>query len=254
MIELFNMPDTMVSKPADSGNPNNYLKSLSIDNYSLTPTFAVNTTTKYSLIVSEKTSSVTISASPVNKNASVSGTGKVSLSKGTNTVKITVKAQSGAKRTYTLTIVRGKSSGNSGSDPEFDGNYTVSDGTITGVAVSTTVSAFVSNLGCTNGTVSVRTSSGEEKTSDRIGTGDIVKITVSGNTSTYTVIIFGDVNGDGIINALDLLKIQKHIIGASTLKDPYLKAANIKRSGMLSALDLLKVQKYLMGAAQIMQQ
>lgn len=249
-----NMPDTMVSKPADSGNPNNYLKSLSIDNYSLTPTFAVNTTTKYSLIVSEKTSSVTISASPVNKNASVSGTGKVSLSKGTNTVKITVKAQSGAKRTYTLTIVRGKSSGNSSSDPEFDGNYTVSDGTITGVAVSTTVSAFVSNLGCTNGTVSVRTSSGEEKTSDRIGTGDIVKITVSGNTSTYTVIIFGDVNGDGIINALDLLKIQKHIIGASTLKDPYLKAANIKRSGMLSALDLLKVQKYLMGAAQIMQQ
>ena len=137
---------------------------------------------------------------------------------------------------------------------QIDGNYTVSDGTITGVAVSTTVSAFVSNLGCTNGTVSVRTSSGEEKTSDRIGTGDIVKITVSGNTSTYTVIIFGDVNGDGIINALDLLKIQKHIIGASTLKDPYLKAANIKRSGMLSALDLLKVQKYLMGAAQIMQQ
>ena len=69
----------------------------------------------------------------------------------------------------------------------------------------------------------------------------------------YNVIIFGDVTGDGVINALDLLKIQKHIIGASSLKGAFLQAANIKRSGGLSALDLLKVQKFLMGAAKISQ-
>lgn len=248
-----NMPDTMTGKPADSGNPNNYLKSLKIDNYTLTPTFSINSTKKYSLIVSKDTKSVTISASPVNKNATVSGTGKISLSEGTNTAKVVVTAQSGAKRTYTITIVRGKSSGNGGSEPEFDGDYIVDDGTISGVAVSTTVSSFISTLGCTNGSVSITTASGEAKDSGKIGTGDIVKISVSGNTSTYTVIIFGDVTGDGLINALDLLKIQKHLMGASKLKEPYIQAANIKRSGTLSALDLLKVQKYLMGAASIAQ-
>lgn len=247
------MPDTNTGKPADSGNPNNYLKSLTIDNYSLTPTFAINSTKKYSLIVSENTTSVKISATPVNSHASVSGTGKISLSKGTNTAKVTVTAQSGAKRTYTITIVRGKSTGNGGSDPEFDGDYIISDETISGVAPSTTVSSFLSTLGCTNGTISITNASGKEKTSGKIGTGDIVKITVSGNTSTYNVIIFGDVTGDGVINALDLLKIQKHIIGASSLKGAFLQAANIKRSGGLSALDLLKVQKFLMGAAKISQ-
>ena len=247
------MPDTNTGKPADSGNPNNYLKSLTIDNYSLTPTFAINSTKKYSLIVSENTTSVKISATPVNSHASVSGTGKISLSKGTNTAKVTVTAQSGAKRTYTITIVRGKSTGNGGSDPEFDGDYIISDETISGVAPSTTVSSFLSTLGCTNGTISITNASGKKKTSGKIGTGDIVKITVSGNTSTYNVIIFGDVTGDGVINALDLLKIQKHIIGASSLKGAFLQAANIKRSGGLSALDLLKVQKFLMGAAKISQ-
>ena len=248
-----NMPDSITSKPSDSGNPNNYLKTLSVSGYSLTPTFAVNTTTSYSLIVPESVSSVTISATTVNSKASVSGTGKVSLSTGTNTVKVVVTAQSGATRTYTLTIVRGTASGNSSSSATFNGSYTISDNVITGVATSTTVSSFVSNLGCSNGTVTVTDSSGTSKTSGKIGTGDIVKVTVSGNTITYTVVIYGDLNGDGAITALDLLKLQKHLTGASTLNGAYLKAANVKKSGSPSALDLLKIQKYLMGSATISQ-
>ncbi len=248
-----NMPDSITSKPSDSGNPNNYLKTLSVSGYSLTPTFAVNTTTSYSLIVPESVSSVTISATTVNSKASVSGTGKVSLSSGTNTVKVVVTAQSGATRTYTLTIVRGTASGNSSSSATFSGSYTVSDNIITGVATSTTVSSFVSNLGCSNGTVTVTNSSGTSKTSGKIGTGDIVKVTVSGNTLTYTVVIYGDLNGDGAITALDLLKLQKHLTGSSTLSGAYLKAANVKKSGSPSALDLLKIQKYLIGSATISQ-
>lgn len=248
-----NMPDTITSKPSDSGNPNNYLSSLSVSGYSLTPTFAVNTTTSYSLIVSDSTSSITISATAANSNATVSGTGTVSLSQGTNTIKIVVTAQSGAKRTYTLTVVRGTASGDSATNASFNGSYTVSDDIITGVAESTTVSSFISTLGCTNGTVTVTDSSGAEKTSGKIGTGDKVKINASGNTLTYTVVIYGDVNGDGKINALDLLKIQKHLTGSAKLKGAYLKAANVKKSGSPSALDLLKVQKYIMGAAKIQQ-
>jgi beta-N-acetylglucosaminidase len=248
-----NMPDTMVSKPEDSGNPNNYLKSLSVSGYSLTPTFDVNSTKKYSLIVPDSVSSIEISASPVSSSATVSGTGTVSLSKGTNTVKISVTAQNGNKRTYKLTIVRGASSGNSTSEASFNGGYVIGDDYITGVAVSTTVSSFISNLGCTNGTVKIIDSSDAEKTSGNIATGDTVKITVSGNTETYKVVIYGDVNGDGSITALDLLRVQKYLIGSIKLKGAYLTAANIKKSGSPSALDLLKIQKYIMGAASIEQ-
>lgn len=57
-----------------SGNPNNYLKSLSVTGQTLTPVFRGDTTS-YSLVVDGKVSSVTISASPVAAKSSVTGTG-----------------------------------------------------------------------------------------------------------------------------------------------------------------------------------
>ena len=56
-----------------SGNPNNYLKSLSVTGQTLTPVFRGDTTS-YSLVVDGKVSSVTISASPVAAKSSVTGT------------------------------------------------------------------------------------------------------------------------------------------------------------------------------------
>ena len=69
----------------------------------------------------------------------------------------------------------------------------------------------------------------------------------------YTIVIYGDVSGDGAVTALDLLRIQKHLIGSGPLSGVYLEVANVKHSGSVSALDLLKVQKYLIGAAPIQQ-
>ena len=88
------LPSQAVSKPADSGNPNNWLKTLSIAGYGLTPSYAVNNTTDYSLIVSASVDKINITATPVNKNARVSGAGTVSLSQGTNVISLVVTAQS----------------------------------------------------------------------------------------------------------------------------------------------------------------
>ncbi len=250
-----NMPDSVTTKPSDSGNPNNYLKTLSVSGYTLSPTFAINTTTSYSLIVAESVSSVTISATTCNSNASVSGTGTVSLIKGTNTIKLVVTAQSGATRTYTLTIVRGSaSSSSSTSTASYSGSYTISDTYVTGVSPSTTVTSFISNLGASSGaTVSVTDSSGTAKTSGKVGTGDKVVVTTSSNTSTYTILIYGDVNGDGQVTALDLLKVQKHIIGSKTLSGAYATAADAKKNGGVTAIDLLAIQKHITGASTISQ-
>ena len=100
-----NMPDKLCPKPTSSGDNNNYLKSLSVSGTSISPKFD-KFTTSYTATVKAEISSVTVNANPLGKNAKVSGTGKVSLKTGENTIKVTCTAASGVKRTYTIKITR----------------------------------------------------------------------------------------------------------------------------------------------------
>ena len=102
-------------------------------------------------------------------------------------------------------------------------------------------------------TVNVYTADGVTPQTGKIGTGNVIKVSNGSTVYSYTAVVYGDVNGDGNVSALDLLKVQKHIIGNSVLTGPYLAAANVKKSGSVSALDLLKVQKHIIGANIISQ-
>jgi hypothetical protein len=182
-----NMPSTAVSKPADSGNPNNWLKTLTVNGYSLTPTFTVSSTTNYSLIVSQSVSSITIKATTVNANAKISGTGTIKLSSGTNNININVTAQNGSVRTYTLTVVRGNAS---------QGTTTINGSTTSGTK-------------------------GDLNGDGKISAADIVKlqrIIVGLDTQNSNTLAIGDLNGDGKISAADIVKIQRHIVGLETIK------------------------------------
>lgn len=182
-----NMPSTAVSKPADSGNPNNWLKTLSVNGYTLTPTFSVSSTTNYSLILAEGTSSITINASAVNSDAKISGTGTINLSLGTNYININVTAQNGSMRTYVLTVVRGSAS---------QGTTTINGTTTSG-------------------------SKGDLNGDGNISAADIVKlqrIIVGLDTQTSNTLAIGDLNGDGRISAADIVKIQRHIVGLETIQ------------------------------------
>lgn len=263
-----NMPESRCTKPADSGNPNNWLKSLSVAGYTLTPTFGVNATNDYQLIVGADVTSVKLSASTVNSKASVSGTGTLKLVNGMNQFDINVTAQNGNVRTYHLTIVRGSvdggntvpSEGQTATPPaasgiSFSGGYQMVDGMLSGVAAGTDVSTFIKNLGASAGSsVTVYKADGKTVQSGRVGTGNIIVVTNGTVKQQYVAIIYGDVNGDGNITALDLLKVQKHILKSAELTGYYLQAANVKKSGSsVSALDLLKIQKHIIGAARITQ-
>ncbi len=246
-----NMPKSMVTKPSDYGNPNNYLKSLYVSGYDISPRFAVSTNTAYTISVPSNISSVSISATTVNANASISGTGTISLSQGTNTVNLVVTAQNGSKRTYKITINRGEATAMTNTDTSvtFNTKYNISkDKLISNISPATSIESFTKKLGASKD-ITITDSEGESKTSGNIGTGDIIKV----DGTKYKVVVYGDVNGDGKITALDLLKIQKHIMGSSSLKGAFLEAANVKHSGSVSALDLLKVQKHIMGSSTISQ-
>ena len=59
--------------------------------------------------------------------------------------------------------------------------------------------------------------------------------------------IYGDANGDGAVNSLDLLRTQKHIVGMITLSDVQMIAADSNKDGNLNSVDLLRTQKYIVG-------
>ena len=88
---------------------NNNLKSISVSGYTLSPAFKAGTTS-YSVTVPSNVSSVTLMAAAEDGKAKITGTGKTSLNTGVNKKTITVKAESGAVKTYTLKITRSKES------------------------------------------------------------------------------------------------------------------------------------------------
>ena len=100
------MPDGPCSQPAGDGNPNNKLSSLSVEGYSITPTFSRNTQ-EYNLIVDASVTGIKVKASVLESTASISGTGNISLQNGGNDIKVQVTAQNGTVRQYLLHVVRG---------------------------------------------------------------------------------------------------------------------------------------------------
>lgn len=99
------MPEKASAKPTSTGDNNNLLNSLSVNGYSITPSFNRYTTT-YKLKVPADVSSVTIKATANSSSATVSGIGKKNISVGDNKLSIKCKSSSGLTRTYTLTITR----------------------------------------------------------------------------------------------------------------------------------------------------
>ncbi len=100
-----NMPETACAKPTGDGSPNNKLSGLQVTGYALTPTFNMNTES-YDIIVNPSVERIEVKASALDSKAIISGTGKVELQSGNNTVFVEVKAENGTVRTYKLNIVR----------------------------------------------------------------------------------------------------------------------------------------------------
>ena len=70
----------------------------------------------------------------------------------------------------------------------------------------------------------------------------------------YIAIIYGDVNGDGKINSVDLLKLQRHILEIESLDKYSQIAGNINKDGRKpTSRDLLLIQRDILGLSKIEQ-
>ena len=251
-----NLPETVSKKPSGDDNPNYMLKSLSVSGYNLTPTFSMYETS-YSLIVPNDVSSITVSAQAASSTTTVSGTGTKNLNVGTNAITVTTKAQNGSSRTYTISVVR-QAAGNTGGGTNNGGTTVVTpsvsssaykvngNSTITGItSFPVKASDFTKKFAVANGSVKI-TNSNDTAETGNVGTGDQVRVYdwAGALKFTYNVVIYGDTNGDGRINAQDLLLIQKNNIRVSTLNGVFFSAADVNKDGKVNAQDLLLVQKH----------
>ncbi len=65
--------------------------------------------------------------------------------------------------------------------------------------------------------------------------------------------MYGDINGDGKISNVDLVLLQKQILGIEELKEERLLAADVNRDGSISNMDLVMLQKHILNIEQIRQ-
>lgn len=115
-----NMPDTPCQQPTSDGNPNNKLSALSVDGFSLTPTFSRDVTS-YNLIVDASVTSVTVRASALDSSAVISGTGNIQLQSGNTDITVQVKAQNGTTSRYVIHVARQNGGQTQGGGPGTSG-------------------------------------------------------------------------------------------------------------------------------------
>lgn len=80
-----------------------------------------------------------------------------------------------------------------------------------------------------------------------VGTGD--KFTTTDGTE-YTIVVYGDVDGDGRINALDALQVEKSNVNMLTLDDVQREAADVKNDARVNSLDSLAIKRYVVGLSE----
>lgn len=254
-----NMPE--VTTMPNKGNPNNYLKELKIKIGDNSLEQSVNdfdgAKTDYTLYVGYSNASVTIVANPVNSKAKISNIGLKNLNVGDNKFNIIVTAENGDTKTYNLNIIRSQNeTGEPTVDEIVEKLGVKSDGTyFSGIVLDVEMTTLTNKVKSINANAGITIKNSSYKASDTktFATNDTVTITSAGETKTFTVVIYGDTNGDAKINPLDLLRIQKHILNITKLSGAEFKAADISKNGNVDPLDLLRVQKHILGASSIEQ-
>ena len=246
-----NMPAT-TSLPK-KGSPNNYLKSLTVDGSKVNGFDSAKI--DYTYTVAKGTDSVYVDFTKVNSNSSVSGAGKINLDSDNKKISIVVTAQNGNKKTYNLTIKR-SSTGSLSVGAIINKASIKSDGTyLSGIALNTTANTIKSKLQSADSTatISITNGNGNIKTTEKLVTGDKVTIKSGNENKTFSIVIYGDVSGDGQIKASDYVLIKNSIMGTKNLSGAYAKAADVNRDGKVKASDYVLIKNSIMYNQKISQ-
>ena len=115
----------------------------------------------------------------------------------------------------------------------------------------TTYKEILDNIG-TSGSVKFIDNTGKElENSDIIRTGSKVIISTGDESQEYTIVVYGDINGDGKITMSDLVKSANYLIDETIInEDCYKEAIDVTKDGNVRMSDIIKLSNILIGGNQ----
>lgn len=238
-----NMPSNAIAYPATTGNNDCYLSGLTVDNYKFTPTFD-RYKNEYEFIVDSTDSQVVITAYASNTGSKVTGDGVKDLKYGSNQFTVTVTSTSGVKNDYNIYIYREEPEN---TQFEFDlAVYTAQGNFVKGIKPLTSQQTLISNFRIVNGTAKITKF---DKTSEYIGTGDIIELfdNSSNLKYTFTLVVEADINGDGKCNTTDLADMKLFLANINKLSESAKYGADINDDGNVTTTDLAVLKLKLVG-------
>lgn len=116
----------------------------------------------------------------------------------------------------------------------------------------TTADAILQNIKASNAAAKLAVTPSK---SNGYGTGAMVKASIDGVgvVATYYVVVYGDVNGDGVVDAFDAFAVDKSVNNIATLDGVYEKAADATATGGITIEDLSLIMSASVGNAVISQ-
>lgn len=127
-------------------------------------------------------------------------------------------------------------------------------GWIYGISPSTSAAAFRANLTVTGEGELTLSRNQQTVSSGNAGTGMVIQLSQDGVvTDSLTLIVYGDVSGEGNINTLDFRALRDHLLEKEELNGPFCEAADVTHDGQVNTLDLLALNQFLSGGYDISQ-
>lgn len=282
------MPETKCPRPVGDGNPNAYLKALAVTGNELTPEFSYDVLS-YDLIVSAGTSKVTVTYETIADTTTVQGGGTVELAPGANVIPIMCTAENGDVVTYTLNIYRIITDETIETTYTIDNELL--RGVAPGTTIATFLENFKvtgsetlyftdasgekieislanqeeDGTEGTEGEDDTEGTEGEEgaevaegtDTSESTGDAEVLKRvvgtgwTVYTDDQSYTIVIRGDVSGDGEIGVLDMVYIRRQLLSIAELSLAQKQAALVSGGDEVGVLDMVYIRRHLLGISSI---
>jgi len=230
------------------------LKSMSIEGCKLNPSFQ-SSAYEYECFTPKETKELTIKAEATNANATVANPGKITLTEDKMTTQITVTAVNGQTAVYVININKIETDGYSPTEILNGIGIKVTENNVSNIGVGSDISNIINSITSKYhfAEIKITEPNGTEIHDGVAKTGQMITLTNAGITSTFKVVIYGDTNGDGLIDIRDLLSVQKHLVKSKLLTEEYLKSADLNKDNALDIRDLLLEQKHLVGAYTINQ-